>query len=123
MASGKQLGEYSSKLTAFVNTPGPGGSVLRQCTWEGIATGFGTVFVTVTYSGSAKGGTFTDCSTAFMDNGDFLHSVGQGTYENKGTHKWRTAGFFDLSDGRRMSTEGEIDFAERTWKAKIFEIS
>ena len=121
--AGKQIGEFSFKFTTFINTPGPAGDVLRQVTWEGAATGFGTVFTTVTYSGGSKSGTFSECGHAFMDNGDFLHGIGQGTYESKGVHKWRTAGFMQLSDGRRMSSEGEIDLAERSWKGKLFEMS
>jgi hypothetical protein len=29
----------------------------------------------------------------------------------------------DLSDGRRITTEGEIDLASRSWKGTIFELS
>ena len=123
MASGKQIGEFSFKFTTFVNSPGPAGDVLRQVTWEGPSTGFGTVFDTVTYAGGSKSGTFSHCGTAFMDNGEFLHGVGQGTYESKGKHKWHTASFMQLSDGRRIASEGEIDLAERTWKGKLFEMS
>jgi hypothetical protein len=123
MASGKQIGEFSFKLTAFVNSPGPAGGVNRHCTWEGTATGFGTVFDTVTYAGGSKAGTFSNCGTAFMDNGDFLHAIGQGTYESKGKHKWHTTGFMQISDGHRIASEGEIDLADRSWKGKIFEMS
>ena len=123
MASGKKIGDFSFKLTTFLNTPGPAGDVLRQVTWEGPVTGFGTVFVTVTYTGGSRSGTFSNCSTAFMDNGEFAHSIGQGTYESTGQHKWRTNAFFQLSDGRRLSSEGEIDFAQRSWKGKVFEMN
>jgi hypothetical protein len=58
-----------------------------------------------------------------MDNGEFSHSIGQGTYESIGQHKWRTSTFFQLSDGRRFSPEEEIVFAERSWKGKMFELS
>ena len=119
--AGKQIGEFSFKFTTFVNIPGPA-DVLRQVTWEGAASGFGTVFTTTTFSGSSKAGTFAEHGTAFMDNGDFLHGSGQGTYENIGKHRWKTAGFLQLSDGRRISTEGEIDLAERSWKGKLFEL-
>jgi len=119
--AGKQIGEFSLKLTTFINTPGPAG-ILRQVTWEGAVSGFGTVFTTVTYTGGSKAGTFADYGTAFMENGDFLHSIGQGTYESVGKHKWKTAGFFQLSDSRRISHEGEIDLVERSWKGKLFEI-
>src|SRR5216683_1203553 len=115
MASGKQIGEFSFKFTTFVNSPGPAGDVHRQVTWEGTATGFGTVFDTVTFSGGSKAGTFSNCGTAFMDNGDFLHGIGQGTYESNGKHKWHTAGFMMAAGslgGRdrpgRAVVEGEV---------------
>jgi hypothetical protein len=120
--AGKQIGEFSFKFTTFINSPGPAG-VLRQVTWEGAVTGFGTVFTTVTFTGASKAGTFTECGTAFMDNGDFLHAIGQGTYESAGTHRWHTADFLQLSDGRRISREGEINLADRSWNGKIFEMS
>ncbi|MFZ1118997.1 MAG: hypothetical protein WAN81_02080 [Candidatus Binataceae bacterium] len=123
MASGKQIGEFSFKFTTFINSPGPAGDVLRQVTWEGPATGFGTVFTTVTYSGSSKGGTFGEYATAFTDDGDFHHGIGRGTYESKGKHRWHTASVIQLSDGRKISTEGEIDLASRSWKGKISEMS
>jgi len=123
MAAGKQIGEFSFKFITFVNIPGPAGDVLRQVTWEGTASGFGTVFDTVTFGGGSKAGTFSECGTAFMDNGDFLHGIGQGTYESNGKHRWRTAGFMQISDGRRITSEGEIDLAERSWKGKLFEMS
>ena len=122
MASGKQIGEFSLKFTTLVSIPGPAGDVHRQVTWEGPATGFGTVFDTVTYAGGSKAGTFSRAGTAFMDNGDFLHGIGQGTYESTGKHRWHTAGFCQLSDGRRVADEGDIDLAERSWKGKLFEM-
>jgi hypothetical protein len=123
MASGKQIGEFSFKFITITCSPGPGGSVLNQTTWEGKATGFGTVFTTVTYVGGPKSGTFSECGTAFLDNGDGLSGIGQGTYESIGANKWRTAGFMQLSDGRRHSSEGEINLAERSYKGRLFEMS
>jgi hypothetical protein len=123
MAQGKEIGDFSLKMSTFVNVPGGSAGVLRQVTWEGPVTGFGTLFVTVTFSGSGKAGTFTDCSTAFMDNGDFLHGVGQGNYESKGAHIWHTKGFTQLSDGRRIEHEGNIRLTERSWDGKVFELS
>ncbi len=123
MASGKQIGEFSFKFTTFVNIPGPAGSVLIQVTWEGTATGFGTVFDTITYVGGPKAGTFSECGVAYLDNGDGLSGIGQGTYESTGKHRWHTEGFMQISDGRRIASEGEIDLAERSWKGKLFEMS
>ncbi len=121
MASGKEIGKFSFKFTSFINTPGPGGGVLRQVTWEGTATGFGAVFTTTTYSGGPKDGTFSECGTAFLDEGGWLSGIGQGTYESSGKQKWRTADTIQISDGRRIAKEGEIDLAARSWKGKLFE--
>jgi hypothetical protein len=70
-----------------------------------------------------RNGTFSECATAYLDNGDGLQGIGQGTYESTGKHKWRTGGFMQISDGRRITAEGEIDLAARSYKGKIFEMS
>ena len=123
MASGKQLGEFSLKAITATYSPGPAGSVLSQVNWEGTATGFGAVFGTATYVGGPKGGTFSYCAEAFLDNGDAVTGIGQGTFESTGKHRWRTEGFIQISDGRRIATEGEMDLASRSWKGKISEMS
>jgi hypothetical protein len=123
MASGKAIGEFSFKVVAITNSPGPAGSVLSQVNWEGTATGFGAVFATATYVGGPKNGTFSECGTAYLDNGDGLSGVGQGTYESRGKHQWRTESFMQISDGRRVRGEGEINLASRSWKGQLFEMS
>jgi hypothetical protein len=75
----------------------------------------------VTYVGGPKNGTFSECATAYLDNGDGLSGIGQGAYESTGKHRRRTQSFVQISDGRRIAGEGEIDLASRTWKGKIFE--
>ena len=121
--AGKAIGEFSFKAITSTHSPGPAGSVLSQVNWEGTASGFGGVFVTATYVGGPKDGTFSSCGTAYLDNGDALTSVGHGTYESTGKHRWRVVQFFETSDGRRIRAEGEADLASRTWKGTNFEIS
>jgi hypothetical protein len=123
MATGKALGEFSLKAITATYSPGPAGGVLSQVNWEGTATGFGTVFGTATFGGGPKGGSYSLCTEAFMDNGDIMTGIGQGTFETVGKHRWRTEGFMQLSDGRRVAGEGEIDLAARSWKGKLSEIS
>jgi hypothetical protein len=123
MASGKAIGEFSLKGITGTCSPGPAGSVLEQWNWEGTSTEFGAVFATATYVGGSKGGTFSWCAVTYLDNGDTLTGTGQGTYESIGKHRWRTAGFAQISDGRRVASEGEIDLASRSWKGKLFEMS
>jgi hypothetical protein len=121
MASGKALGEFSFKVVTIANSPGPAGSVLSQVNWEGTVTGFGAVFATATYVGGPKNGTFSECGTAYLENGDGLSGIGQGTYESSGKHQWRTESFMQISDGRRVRGEGEINLASRSWKGTLFE--
>jgi hypothetical protein len=120
MASGKQLGEFSFKLTSLTFTPGPASSVLVQVNCEGPATGYGTVAGTLT-AVAGKSGTFSWCAAAYLDNGDQLSGTGSGTFESSGKHRWRTRGFVDVSDGQTVATEGEMDLATRSWNGKIFE--
>ncbi len=121
MAARKPVGEFSFKFTTISTSPGPAGSVLNQVTWEGTASGFGAVFSTITYVGGNKSGTYGECGAAFLENGDGLSGIGQGTYESTGKNKWHTTGFIQISDGRRIASEGEIDLAARTYKGKLFE--
>jgi hypothetical protein len=121
MASGKKIGEYSFKFTSLTNSPGPAGSILNHFTWEGTATGFGAVFTTTTSVGGAKGGTYSEFGTAYLDNGDNFTGIGQGTYESSGKNRWRTADVIQISDGRRLAKEGEVDLASRSWKGTISE--
>jgi len=123
MPRGKALGEFSFKAVTITNSPGPAGSVLSQVNWEGTATGFGAVFATATYVGGPKNGTYSECGIAYLENGDGISGIGQGTYESTGKHRWRTEGFMQLSDGRRIAGEGEIDLASRTMKGTIYEMS
>src|SRR5216683_1723162 len=91
----------------------------QSANFEGTGTGFGAIFSTATFIGGGKDGTFSECGSAFLDNGDLLNGVGQGTYESKGKHRWSTASTMQLSDGRRLASAGEIDLAARTWKGTL----
>jgi hypothetical protein len=122
MASGKPKGEYSLKSTSITFSPGPGGSTLAAVNFEGTATGFGAVLGTATFVGD-KNGTYSWCAQAFLDNGDIVTGNGPGTFESIGQHKWRTRGIMQLSDGRVIGGEGEVDLAKRSWTGKMIERS
>ncbi len=119
--AGKKIGEYSLKMITLTHTAGPAGSILIQVNFEGTATGFGAIYETATFIGGAKDGTFSIVGQAFLDNGEGLTGIGQGTYESNGKNRWSTKGIVDISDGRRQSSEGEIDLASRSWKGTISE--
>jgi hypothetical protein len=112
------LGEFSFKAITVTNTRGPAGSILTQVNWEGTATGFGAIFNTTTYIGD-ESGTFGECAIAYPDSGDAVRGIGEGTFRSAGKHRWNTKGFLQLSDGRRIATEGEIDLAGRSYRGKI----
>jgi len=122
MAS-KAIGKFSLKSITSTLTPGPGGNVLNTVNWEGTATGFGALFLTSTFVGGSKSGTFSLCVTSFLDNGDGIDGNGSGRFESIGKNRWRSQAVTTMSDGRRVSGEGEIDLASRTWKGKISELS
>jgi len=109
-------------LATITNTPGPAGSTLIQVNFEGTGTGFGAIFDTSTFIGGGKDGTFSQVGAAYLDDGGILNGLGQGTYESKGKHRWTTNSIIQISDGRRLSSTGEIDLAARTWKGTLSEI-
>ncbi|MGH8005540.1 MAG: hypothetical protein ACREQ3_00845 [Candidatus Binatia bacterium] len=122
MATGKALGEFSFKTTSLTFTPGPGASVLVHINCEGTVTSFGAVLRTATFvTAGAKSGTYSVCGAAYLDNGDSITGIGQGTFESSGMHKWRTRDFITLSDGRTLDMQGEIDLAARSWTGQIYE--
>jgi hypothetical protein len=122
MAAGKPIGEYSMKSTSWTLRPGPAGSTVIDGNFEGTATGFGSVLGTGTFL-VGKIGTFSYCGAAYPDDGDIYTASGTGTYESVGKHRWRTSGTLQLSDGRTLISEGEVDLATRSWNGKLFEKS
>src|SRR5690348_15288874 len=120
--AGKAIGEISLKDITATHSSGPLGGVINQGNSEGTATRIGGFIGTATFAGGAKGGTFSWCAEAFLDNGDAVTSVGSGTFESAGKHRWNTKGYVDISDGRRHASEGQIDLASRSWKGTLFEI-
>jgi hypothetical protein len=118
--AGKQIGEYSLKFNSFRYSPGPAASVIVEGNCEGSASGFGAVLGTLTAIGG-KSGTLSWCASAYLDNGDQLYGIGSGTYESAGKHRWRTQTIIQISDGRIISAEGEVDLATRSWSGKLFE--
>ena len=113
--------EFSLKSITATIIPGPGGSQLSQVNSEGTGTGFGASFLTTTFVGGGKDGTFSLKWVSYLDTGDGLTGSGQGTYESIGKNRWRTVNVAEVSDGRRIRAEGEIDLAARSWKGTLFE--
>ena len=117
--AGKQIGEFSFKITSLTFSPeGPNGVAL-QMNCEGRAPN-GTVAITLACT-PGKSGSFTTCSANYLDDGDITTSKGTGSFESTGTHRWRTQADIVVSNGRKLHTEGEVDLAGRSWSGKVFE--
>lgn len=124
MALGKPVTEFSLKATSLTYTPGSEGAIVVAQNFEGTATGFGAVLGTGTATAAAglKRGTWTWFGAAYLENGEVVTGTGHGTFESMGgTHKWRTVGFNQLSDGRTLALEGEVNLATRTWSGTLHE--
>jgi hypothetical protein len=117
--AGKQIGEFSFKITSLSFSSGPNDGVVIQVNCEGQAPG-GTVAVTLACT-PGKSGHFTTHGAQYLENGDITTSKGSGSFESSGTHRWRIQGDVVISDGRTIHTEGEMDLASRLWSGKVFE--
>ena len=122
MAIGKEIGEFSVKVTSTTYAE-EGGSV--QINVEGTATGYGTVLGTLTLRGEpgAKLGSLSWRGQGFLEDGDNLASTGQGTWEEIGKHKWRTRLIVTNSKGECHGSDGHLDLATRTLTGKMLEWS
>jgi hypothetical protein len=122
MALGKETGEFSFKQTS-VTYAQDGTSV--SINFDGTATRFGTVLGTLIARGEpgAKQGTCSWRSQAFLENGDSLVGMGEGTWQESGKHQWRTRLIIQTSDGQIFASEGKLDLATRSLSGKIIEWS
>ena len=125
MAQGKQIGEFSLKMTSRTFTPGPGNTLALQVNFEGPVTGVmaglhsGTLSVVIVPG--AKSGTYTYCGATYLNNGDLVAASSQGTVENIGNHKRRLRGVNHFSDGSIAAVEAEGDLTAGTLIGALYE--
>ncbi len=120
MNKGKQVGEFSLKCTTITVSPGPGGSTVRACNFEGNVSGVGTVVLTVSFVGG-RSGTYSLDGFVFRDDGENFSATGYGEAEAIGINRWRTTGILHRSTGETRIAEGEVDLATRSWTGKQYE--
>jgi hypothetical protein len=126
MASGKQIGAYSGKMTTITFGPGPGNDQSVQMNIEGTFSGElgeGTYVLThhVVLAAGDKSGIWSQYGLATMKDGSALGFRVQGTWEEMSVGKWRYRGNGQFSDGRTYVSEFEGDWATRTWAGKLYE--
>ena len=127
MSTGKEIGEFELKITSMKFVRGEDGDLLVEANLEGPLSGAGiegTVLGTATFDrAGAQSGTYDWCGASYLPHGDVVTGTAHGSFHSIGANKWRTLGINHLSDGRTVSTEGEIELASRTWSGKLFDWS
>ena len=117
------VGEFSLESTGTTLRAGDDGFESIG-NFEGTATGFGTVFGTLTFfadSAEASLGRARWVGQSFKADGSSVAGVGEGIWEESGHHRWSIKMDVDITDGSRIRVEGEVDLAGRSYKGKIFE--
>ena len=121
------VGEFNLKHINSAYAKDDAGVVVCYVNYEGEATGFGTVFGTMSFplpDGGASSGTCAWTGQAFPPDGSWVSGSGEGTWEQvEGRYAWKvTIPQVENSDGSKNRSEGEIDLAARTFNGKLFEV-
>jgi hypothetical protein len=119
MTKGKQLGEYSFKITSF--RPREDGKL--DVTWEGNVTGFGFAICTMICTiEDGKSGQYDLHEFAYLDDGKIVSaSASGGKYESIGKFRWSSASAVKVSGFGTFIEEGVIELAARSWTGKYYE--
>jgi hypothetical protein len=125
MAIGKQTGEFAYKSTSVTYAVTETGRTV-QANCEGTVTiagvsspSQGTMVARVTPG--AKSGTCSWVGALYLNTGEEIHNIGEGTWEKTGAHKWRVRLLLYRSDGITRLIEGEIDLATRSYSGVAYE--
>ena len=122
MALGKEIGQFSLKATS-TRYSAEGAGV--EIDLDGTATGYGTVLGTLHLRGEpgAKGGTCSWRGQGFLENGETVIGVGEGTWQEIGKHQWRTRMVVTTSDGNTHGSDGRLNLDGRSLSGKMLEWS
>ena len=121
-------GEFSMKMTGHSEEAISSGTRLTSY-WEGTATGFGTVFGTLTVDLShddiaATSGTCRYVAVAYLADGGRDAGAAEGTWtQHAGHNAWTLQLTGTTASGQKIRSESEIDLAARSWTGKNFDAS
>lgn len=115
------LGEFSHRHVGnSFSLLAAGGGLSANSTWEGTATGFGTVFGSLIFevADGATGGKVQWLGQAFPPDSEFVN----GTWlKVEGAHRWRIIlPALVLSTGSVLHCEGEVDLESRTFSGQMY---
>lgn len=122
MALGKEIGDFSLNSTS-TRYAEDGGAV--EIALDGTATGYGTVLGTLHLRSEpgAKSGTCSWRGQGFLDNGETVVGIGEGTWQEIGKHRWRTRMVIATSDGGTHASDGQLNLEGRSLTGKMLEWS
>ena len=124
MALSDPIGEFefsSRGLTVSDPSSSGGGSITVD--YQGIATGYGVVASSMTFTvqeAGAKNGTVSANNIAWLENGDTKSGVSSGVFSASGTNTWRVRAMVVVSDGTVLLSEGEVSLADQTYKGNLY---
>ncbi len=122
MALGQEIGTFELKITSWSHAED---RETVAITLDGKATDFGTVLGTLTGRGApgAKSGPCSWRSQAFLEDGDVVVGIGEGTWMESGNHQWRIRLTISIDDGRFVAVDGTLSLAGRSFNGKILDWS
>ena len=123
----KSAGEFTLNHTGNAYAKNEDDVVVAYASYEGTATGFGTVMGTLAFplpEQGATSGTVTWTGQGFPPDRDPSTSFGEGTWKQvDGRHAWKISmPALDVSDGTRLQTEGVVDLEAKTFNGQMFEV-
>ena len=122
------IGDFTLNHTGNVYTKNDDGVVVTHANFDGEATGFGRVMGTMAFPLPGSGESSGTCSWAgqgFPPDSPSTTSSGEGTWEQvNGKYAWKISiPSLEISDGRVIRSEGELDLEARTFNGQLFEAS
>lgn len=119
-------GEFELNHTGNAYAKNDDNVVVAYASYEGTATGFGTVMGTLAFplpEQGATSGTVTWTGQGFPPDREPSTSFGDGTWEQvEGSHAWKiNMPTLEVSDGTSLRTEGVVDLEAKTFKGQMFE--
>jgi hypothetical protein len=92
--------------------------------WEGVATGFGSVFGSLIFDvpDGATSGKVQWIGQAFPEGRPFVNGSGTGTWKQvEGAHRWTISiPVIEVSSGDPLRSEGQVDLLTRTFTGQLY---
>lgn len=120
------LGNFELNHTGNAYAKNDDDVVVAYASYEGTATGFGTVMGTLAFplpEQGATSGTVTWTGQGFPPDREPSTSFGEGTWKQvEGSHAWQiNVPVIEISDGTSLRSEGVVDLEAKTFNGQMSE--